>query len=103
MDNDNTVGEAVATGISLVGEYVIPGGSNLIKGDIKQAGLHAVLGVAAGMAFGPLGILLVKANSFSKARTGRHLVEHFSGDTDTDTEPEPVGYTPPPKAPKTAS
>ncbi len=87
MENDNTVGEAVATGISLVGEYVIPGGSNLIKGDIKQGVIHAALAVAAGMVFGPIGILAVKANSFSKARTGHGLLENLSSSAPEPAEP----------------
>ena len=70
----------VMTAAQLASEIVlpIPGGSNLLNGDIKQAGLHAVLGLAAGALFGPVGVILVGANSFSKATTGLNLHEHFA-------------------------
>lgn len=61
------------------GEALVPGGSNLIKGDIKMGALHALIGFAARAAFGLPGLLLVSANSFSKATTGRHLTENLSG------------------------
>ena len=69
--------EAVKLGAGFAGEVLVPGGSNLVKGDFKQAGIHAVLGIAAKMAFGFPGMLLVSANSFSKAVTGHHLYEAF--------------------------
>jgi hypothetical protein len=65
-------------GILLSSEYILPGGSNLLQGDLKQAGLHTVLGFAAKAMFGLPGLLIVSANSVSKALTGSHLYEHFN-------------------------
>jgi hypothetical protein len=66
------------TGLQFASELVIPGGSNLINGDYKAAGIHAVLGCIAGALFGTPGLVLVAANSFTKATTGRSLVEHLN-------------------------
>ena len=67
--------QTVKTGLQFVSEAVIPGGSNLINGDLKQAAIHAVLGIIAGSVFGIPGALLVAANSFTKATTGHHIYE----------------------------
>jgi len=68
----------VVTGIQVVGEYMFPGGSNLVKGDFKQAAIHAGTGLLAGALFGPLGLLLVKTNSLSVALTDRGLTENLN-------------------------
>jgi Family of unknown function (DUF6072) len=81
-NDDNSINNAV----KLAGEYLVPGGSNLIKGDIKQGALHAVLGIAAKAAFGLPGLLLVCANSYSKATTGRHLTENLTREHDAESE-----------------
>lgn len=67
--------QTVKTGLQFVSEAVIPGGSNLVNGDLKQAAIHAVLGIVAGSIFGLPGALIVAANSFTRATTGRHLYE----------------------------
>ena len=69
--------------LEVAGEYMLPlpGGSNLIKGDIKQAITHAGLGLVARALLGPIGVLLVSANSLSVALTERNLAEHFTGGT----------------------
>lgn len=74
-ENDNL--EPVKKTMLFTSEYLVPGGSNLIKGDLKQGGLHVALGFAAKMVFGLPGLLAVSANSFTKAMTGRHLYEHL--------------------------
>jgi hypothetical protein len=79
-NGDNPINNAV----KLAGEVIVPGGSNLIKGDIKQGAIHAVLGLAARAAFGLPGLLIVSANSYSKAVTGRHLTENLTGNQATD-------------------
>lgn len=78
----NSLSEAVTndplkTGIHVASEYILPlpGGSNLIKGDVKQAVIHAGLGLVARSLLGPLGLLLVSVNSLSVALTERPLVE----------------------------
>lgn len=77
MPNEIKITEPVKQGAAVASELLFPGGSNLIKGDLKQAGLHAALGFGLKMAIGLPGLLLVCANSFVKANTGRHLHEHL--------------------------
>ena len=57
----------------VVSEYIVPGGANLIKGDIVNGGAHFVLGFLAKAVFGVPGALIVHANSLVKARTGQHI------------------------------
>ncbi|HEX7175270.1 MAG TPA: DUF6072 family protein [Pyrinomonadaceae bacterium] len=72
------VNNVVVTGLHVAGEYVFPGGSNLVKGDFQQAALHAGAGILAAALFGPIGLLLVRANSLSVALTDRSLSENLS-------------------------
>jgi hypothetical protein len=77
---------AVQNAVKLAGEALIPGGSNLINGDLKQGAVHAVLGFAARAVFGLPGLLIVCANSYSKATTGQHLTESLRGGQSADKE-----------------
>lgn len=81
-NGDNPINNAV----KLASEFIVPGGSNLINGDIKQGVIHAAVGIAARMAFGLPGLLLVAANSYSKATTGRHLTENLTRDDNQTTD-----------------
>jgi hypothetical protein len=90
--------QMLKTGVQLASEYVIPGGSNLIKGDFVNGGIHAMLGLAAKAMFGLPGMLLVCASSFAKASTGQNLLEAI-GSPSTTTPPTP----PAPPAPTPAS
>jgi len=89
-----TESQELKTGIELVGEYLVPGGANLIAGQYKEAGMHAVTGVLAKMVLGVPGLILVSANSISKAVTGQHLWEHLGkavsskGDQSSNPQPE---------------
>ncbi|HKR11544.1 MAG TPA: DUF6072 family protein [Pyrinomonadaceae bacterium] len=67
------------TGLQFASEIVIPGGSNLINGDLGQGVLHLGLGVLAKSVFGLPGLLIVAANSFTKASTGHHIYEALGG------------------------
>jgi hypothetical protein len=60
-------------------EYFIPGGANLIKGDLISGAAHLAAGVVAKAVFGVPGILLVHANSLMKARTGQNLYNLLGG------------------------
>jgi hypothetical protein len=68
----------VAAGLEFASEIMVPGGSNLVKGDLVQAGVHFILGYVAKAAFGLPGLALVSANSVTKALTGHHLVEYIN-------------------------
>lgn len=67
----------MARGVKLVGETVAPGTSLLIDGDMAAGTLHLVGGWIARKALGPVGWLLVAANSYSRSVTGRGIVEHL--------------------------
>lgn len=70
----DTVGNAV----KLVGEAVVPGASLLMDGNVVGGAAHLLVGVAARVALGPLGLLLVAANSYSQSTTGKHLWNHMA-------------------------
>ena len=72
MSNTGTVSNA----IKLVGELLLPGASGLIDGDIKAGLGHTVLGVAGCALVGPVGLWLVKANSYSYSVSQKHLHQH---------------------------
>jgi hypothetical protein len=93
MANDTGIPHPVKTGLHFASELVIPGGSNLLKGDYKEAGIHAVLGLVAKAMFGLPGLIVVSANSFTKATTGRGLLEHLDL---VDRTPAPPKPAPPP-------
>jgi hypothetical protein len=90
MPNDSQ--EAVRLATSFAGESLVPGGANLLRGDIVQGGLHVALGFAARALFGLPGLAVVSANSLVKATTGRHLTEHlgFALPTFQVTPPPPL-------------
>jgi hypothetical protein len=76
--------QPLKTGLQFASEIVIPGGSNLIAGNYSQAAIHAGLGLVAGALFGFPAVLLVAANSFTRATTGHHLHESLNlGDSST--------------------
>ena len=69
--------EPLKSSAKLASEYLLPGGSNLIEGDLVQGGIHVALGLIARSMFGLPGLIAVSANSFTKATTGRHIHEHL--------------------------
>jgi len=70
MSESNVLENAV----KLIGEAVfLPGTSEFLAGNIPSGALHATAGYLASMLIGPLGFLLVGANSYSHAVTGQHL------------------------------
>ncbi|HKV08279.1 MAG TPA: DUF6072 family protein [Thermoanaerobaculia bacterium] len=70
-------GVVAGRGIKILGETVVPGASLVLDGEILPGAAHLVGGLVARWAFGPVGWLLVAANSYSKSVTGRSLVEHL--------------------------
>lgn len=75
MDTEETV--PLQTGIKFASEVLVPGGSNFVKGDFVTGGIHAIVGLAARAMFGLPGLLIVSANSFSKATTGHNLLDNL--------------------------
>jgi hypothetical protein len=86
MANDTLTGavtdDPLRAGIEVASEFVLPlpGGSNLVKGDFRQALIHAGLGIVARSLFGPIGVLLVSANSLSVALTNRNLTDNLQAE-----------------------
>ena len=71
-----------ANGAKLIGESFVPGASLLLDGAVPTGLAHTAAGFGARAmlgAFGPLGVVLVAANSYSKSVTDRHLFEHLTG------------------------
>jgi hypothetical protein len=83
----------VAASLAFASEIIMPGGSNLLRGNLLQAGVHCILGYAAKAAFGGPFMAIISANSMVKALTGRHLSEHL----------EMAGMTPAPLPNSTSS
>lgn len=77
MADEKSGKELLGVGVKAAGEYFIPGGSNLVKGDLVQGGLHAALGIAARAMFGLPGLVVVSLNSLTKSVTGQHIHEHL--------------------------
>ncbi len=61
--------------IRLVTESVITGGSRFLDGNVKSGITHFATGLVAGAVFGPLGVLAVKLDSFSRSARGRSLFQ----------------------------
>jgi len=74
--NDATVNNAV----KLASEGLIaPGASLLLDGDFRGGGVHVVAGLVAKALLGPIGWVLVAADSFSRSTTSKTLFAHFAG------------------------
>lgn len=84
---DAVTEDPVKAGLGVASEIIfpLPGGSNLIKGDVKQAVIHAGLGVVARAILGPVGLLLVSLNSLSVALTERGLSDNLSSPSNQRT------------------
>ena len=100
MPEEVNTAQAVNRGLQFVGEAFLPGGSHLVKGDLMNGAIYAALGLAAKAVFGLPGLLAVSANSFTKARTGLSLLEHFQqvaeGQSGPSVETRPVDPRPAP-------
>lgn len=70
----------VANAVKLIGETVMPGASLLLDGNILSGGAHLLVGAIARAALGPIGVVLVMANSYSQSTTGKGLLKQMSGE-----------------------
>lgn len=64
--------------VKFCGEALIPGGSLMMSGDFRSGLAHTAAGVLAQAFLGFPFLLMVKADSFSKAITGRHAYEYLA-------------------------
>ncbi len=76
---DTQGGNVFANGVKLFGETVIPGASLLMDGQFCNGIAHTAVGIGARLALGPIGLVLVCADSFSKSTTDKTLWGHVSG------------------------
>lgn len=74
MSDSSTV---LTNGAKLVGEALLPGASLLMDGKFVDGAAHMVVGLGARAMLGPIGALLVAADSFSKSVTDRNLWGHI--------------------------
>src|SRR5436305_6616752 len=77
--SEPTGGVVLARGLKLAGETFIPGASLLLDGEVASGVGHLVVGTLARLAFGPLGLLVVAADSYSKSVSGKSLLEQIRG------------------------
>jgi hypothetical protein len=70
----------VTNALKVAGEaFVVPGASLVADGDIRGGAFHIAGAFVARALLGPIGWVLVAANSYSNSVSGKHLHEHFSG------------------------
>jgi len=70
--------QTMENAVKLVGDLLVPGASLLMDGKLAAGGAHLVAGAVARVALGPLGLLLVAANSYSTTMTGKGLLKQFA-------------------------
>ena len=93
MNGETQRPDLLRQGVDFASELIVPGGSNLVEGNLKVGVIHAVLGLVAKSMFGLPGLIAVSANSFTKATTGRHLFEHLGIGAGPHTQVAPVEKT----------
>jgi hypothetical protein len=81
------VSKVFANGVKLVGEAFLPGASLLLDGNLGNGVVHAVVGFGARLALGPVGFIVVAADSFSKSVTEKYLREHVTEAVQTKSVP----------------
>lgn len=87
--------------LKLAGEAVAPGASLLLEGKVAAGATHLIGAAFARMAFGPIGHLLVAANSYTTSVTGRSLLSTLVGEMNTLTHtPATAVATPAPAVDK---
>ncbi len=80
--------------VKLLGEAFLPGASLLMEGRVAQGGAHVVAGLLAKALLGPVGLVLVIANSYSHSTTGKNLLKQFKPETPTQAPASGPAPTP---------
>ncbi len=76
MDED-----VIARGVKIAGEaLLVPGTSLFLDGKIVDGTAHVLFGLLAKWALGPIGWIVVAADSYSRSVTGKHLTGHLGRD-----------------------
>lgn len=99
-DDEPSSDVLLGRGVKVLGELVVgPGTSLALDGQILPGVAHYVGGLLARWAFGPVGWLLVAANSYSTSVTGRGLAGQIQGSgaapPETEAPPSPPAAAPP--------
>lgn len=74
----NRDSSTIENAIRALGELLLPGTSQFLDGELKSGTLHAVGGLVAKAAFGPVGWLAFGLNSYSSSVTGRSAYRHLT-------------------------
>lgn len=76
-----TPGDVFANGARLVGDFIMPGASQAVNGDIRSGAAHAAVALGAATLLGGVLVPIVWAaaglNSFSRSVTGHNVARHF--------------------------
>jgi hypothetical protein len=83
--------------VKLAGEAILPGASLLMQGKVAHGGAHVLAGFLAKALLGPIGVVLVIANSYSHSTTGKNLLKQFR--PEDRAAPAPPGSAATPVAP----
>jgi len=85
---------AIENGVKMLGEFVLPGGGLMLEGRVGAGLLHTAVGLVSlallGPIAGPIGRLLVSANSYSQAVGYRNVVDATMSQSSPATEPAPA-------------
>ena len=73
--------------VKLIGEAFLPGASLLMDGKIANGGVHVIAGMIAKALLGPVGAVLVIANSYSNSTTGKNVLKQFQSPTPPASPP----------------
>lgn len=81
LGGDEVVGRAV----KIAGEALVaPGASLILDGKLGSGAMHVVGGMLARWAFGPVGWLLVAADSYTRSVHGKGIVAALRSDGDPE-------------------
>jgi len=106
--------KTIDTAVKFVGDFaVLPGASQLLKGQLGSGIGHAAAGFVGGALLGPVGWVLVAANSFTRSICDKHVwqlvgqqsseqlakmkdsqADHFAAELKEARETEPSKRTP---------
>lgn len=91
--------QPLKTVMQFCGEFLLPGGSNLVQGNWKRGSIYAVAGFVARAALGVPGLLAVSSDSIAVALTGQHIHQLLGRQTPTGAG---VSFVPQPALPTPA-
>jgi len=88
--SNNNSAKILTNGVKLVGEAVVPGASLLMDGKVVDGAAHVLVGLAARLLLGPIGLVVVAADSYSKSVAGKSLWDYASSAVRKEETPAKV-------------